>query len=201
MMLRRTFIAALMMLTAPAQAAGLIASPTDAIQESYIEALKTPGHALIMRHALAPGHNDPSDFTVGNCGTQRNLDAVGRAQAVEIGAWLRERGVAPEVVHTSPWCRCVDTAELMDLAPVVNERGLRSFAENQSPKAETLARLRAFLAENAGTETPLVLVTHSSTIADLIGGLVGSGEGVVVKLGADGEIKLLGRVLFGQERM
>jgi len=185
----------------PVSAAGLIVSPSDAVQESYIEALKTPGHALILRHALAPGHNDPADFNVKVCGTQRNLDDVGRAQAVRIGEWLRERNVVPKVVHTSPWCRCIETAELMALGPVETHSGLRSFAENRSPKGETLAKLRAFLAENAGSETPLVLVTHSSTIAELIGGLVGSGEGVVVKLKPSGEIMLRGRVLFGQERM
>jgi len=200
-MLRRAFLAALLAFTLPAHATDMVTAPTDAQQESHIEALKTPGHALIMRHALAPGHNDPGNFNLRLCHTQRNLDAVGRAQAVEIGNWLRERGVVPKEVHTSPWCRCIETAELMNLAPVVEERGLRSFAENRSPKSETLARLRAFLAENADSQQPLVMVTHSSTIADLIGGLVGSGEGVVVKLRPDGEIKLLGRVLFGQERM
>lgn len=200
-MLRRTFLAALMALTLPAHAAGLVVTPTDAQQESYIEALKTPGHALILRHALAPGHNDPGGFDLRRCHTQRNLDAVGRAQAVAIGDWLRVRGVAPEVIHTSPWCRCIETAELMNLAPVVEEAGLRSFAENRSPMSETLARLRKVLAANADTTTPLVMVTHTSTIAELVGGLVGSGEGVVVKLQPNGEIKLLGRVLFGQERM
>lgn len=200
-MLKRFLIAAIVAVSLPVHAAGLIVSPSDTVQESYIEALKTPGHALIMRHALAPGHNDPADFDVKVCGTQRNLDDVGRAQAVQIGDWLRERGVAPAKVHTSPWCRCIETAELLALAPVENEAGLRSFAENRSPKAETLDKLRAFLAENAGSKTPLVMVTHSSTIAELIGGLVGSGEGVVVRLESGGEIRLLGRVLFGQERM
>lgn len=199
-MLRRVFLAAMLAFAIPAQAVELVIAPSDADQERFIEALKTPGHALIMRHALAPGHNDPADFNLRNCGTQRNLDDVGRAQAVAIGDWLRLRGVDPEVVHTSPWCRCIETAELLAFGPVVEERGLRSFAENLSPKSETLARLRRFIGENSDTERPLIMVTHSSTIADLIGGLVGSGEGVVVKLKRDGEIKLLGRVLFGQER-
>jgi phosphohistidine phosphatase SixA len=200
-MLRRIFLAGLLALTTPVHATGLITEPSAEVQEQYIQALKTPGHALIMRHALAPGHNDPSTFVLGRCSTQRNLDDVGRAQAVAIGEWLRARGVAPAAVHTSPWCRCVETAELMAMGPVVTERGLRSFAQRLSPKDATLDRLRDFMAENSGSQTPLVMITHSSTIAELIGGLVGSGEGIVVKLLPDGEIKLLGRVLFGQERM
>lgn len=200
-MLRRFVIGALLAMTLPAGASDLVISPSAENQESFIEALKTPGHALILRHALAPGHNDPADFDLSNCETQRNLDATGQDQAATMGEWLRDRNVAPRVVYTSPWCRCVETAELMALGPVIEERGLRSFAEDRSPKSQTLARLREFLAENADSERPLVMVTHSSTIADLIGGLVGSGEGVVVKLKPDGEILLLGRVLFGQERM
>ena len=201
-MIRRFFLAlCLTAATLPAHAVELVIAPSDAQQEAYIEALKTPGHALIMRHTLAPGHNDPSDFSVRECQTQRNLNDYGREQAVRIGGWLRERGVDPQFVYTSPWCRCIETAELMALAPVVQERGLRSFAENRSPKGETLARLRKLLASKANEQRPVIMVTHSSTIADLIGGLVGSGEGVVVKLSPDGQIQLLGRVLFGQERV
>ena len=200
-MLRRAFLAGLLAFTAPAAAAELSISPSAEMQDRYIEALKTPGYALILRHALAPGHNDPGNFDLRNCSTQRNLDAAGRAQAVAIGAWLRARGVTPDAIYTSPWCRCIETAELMAMGPVIEERGLRSFAENRSPKSETLSRLRKFLAARVDTPRPLVMVTHSSTIADLIGGLVGSGEGVVVKLLPGGEIQLLGRVLFGQERV
>lgn len=200
-MLRRFFIAAALIASAPLHAAEFVISPSPEIQESYIEALKTPGHALILRHALAPGHNDPAGFDLRNCSTQRNLDDAGRAQAAAIGTWLRARGVRPEAVFTSPWCRCIETAELMAMGPVIEERGLRSFAENRSPKSETLSRLRKFLGAHSNSKAPLVMVTHSSTVADLIGGLVGSGEGVVVKLSSEGEIMLLGRVLFGQERM
>lgn len=202
MLSRRVFFgAALAMLSFAAQAAELVVAPTDAQQERMIEALKTPGHALILRHALAPGHNDPAVFDLRRCSTQRNLDDVGRAQAVKIGDWLRARGVKPAAVHTSPWCRCVETAELMALGPVVEEAGLRSFAQQLSPKTATLARLKEFLAENASSPTPVIGVTHSSTIAELIGGLVGSGEGVVVKIQPDGDVRLLGRILFGLERM
>lgn len=200
-MVRQFLIAIVAAMTFTAQASANATAPSTAAQESYIAALKMPGHALILRHALAPGHNDPADFDLNNCSTQRNLDDVGRAQSVAIGNWLRSRDVTPEKVYTSPWCRCIETAELMDLAPVETQAGLRSFAENRSPKSETLAKLRAFMARNAASKAPLVMVTHSSTIADLIGGLVGSGEGVVVKLKPSGEIELLGRVLFGQERL
>ena len=44
---------------------------------------------VFMRHALAPGIGDPANFALENCATQRNLDSVGRRQAMEIGAEIR----------------------------------------------------------------------------------------------------------------
>ena len=182
-------------------AQGSVLDPTAAEQEAYVRALRTPGHALLLRHTLAPGHGDPADFDVSNCSTQRNLSAEGRAQAVKVGAWLKARGVRPAQVHSSPWCRCLETARLMDLAPVVVEPGLRSFAQQLSPKGKTMAALRRFIAESAGNADPMILVGHSSTFAELLGGLLGSGEGMVVRLREDGQVDRVGRVLFGMERV
>ena len=49
------------------------------------DALKQPGAIALMRHALAPGGGDPEGFTLGDCATQRNLDARGPDQARRIG--------------------------------------------------------------------------------------------------------------------
>ena len=54
-------------------------------------ALRTPGAMAIMRHALAPGGGDPSNHTIDDCTTQRNLSEAGRAQARAIGEALRSR--------------------------------------------------------------------------------------------------------------
>ncbi|MBL6430664.1 MAG: histidine phosphatase family protein, partial [Alphaproteobacteria bacterium] len=52
--------------------------------EAAWTALARPGIIAVMRHALAPGTGDPAEFTLGDCSTQRNLDARGRAQAETI---------------------------------------------------------------------------------------------------------------------
>ena len=43
------------------------------------------GSVLMLRHALAPGFGDPSNFQLGDCSTQRILDEVGREQSRQIG--------------------------------------------------------------------------------------------------------------------
>jgi hypothetical protein len=47
--------------------------------------LAKPGRVLMLRHAHAPGFGDPPNFVIGDCSTQRNLDASGRAQARQLG--------------------------------------------------------------------------------------------------------------------
>ena len=64
----------------------LAASVSAVAQEDLVAALRTPGHIGLMRHSTAPGSDDPPNFKLGECSTQRNLSAGGRAQAQAIGA-------------------------------------------------------------------------------------------------------------------
>jgi hypothetical protein len=82
-------------------------------------ALHAGRHVALMRHTDAPGGaGDPPGFRVDDCATQRNLSAKGRADAARIGARLRSEGIAVERILSSPWCRCMDTATLLELGPV-----------------------------------------------------------------------------------
>ena len=58
------------------------------------------GHVLMTIHAYAPGSGDPSNFRIGGCSTQRNLNDEGRVQARRIGLWLRERGIESARVYS-----------------------------------------------------------------------------------------------------
>src|SRR5687768_7873262 len=85
-------------------------------------ALRAGRHVALMRHADAPGgFGDPPGFKIEDCATQRNLSAKGRADALKIGARLRSEGIAFEAILSSPWCRCIDTATLLQLGPVKTE--------------------------------------------------------------------------------
>ena len=85
-------------------------------------ALHAGRHVALMRHADAPGGaGDPAGFRVDDCATQRNLSAKGRADALRIGARLRSEGIAVERILSSPWCRCLDTATLLEAGAVQAE--------------------------------------------------------------------------------
>jgi len=97
-----------------------IASADEA--ETAWTALRAGRHVALMRHTDAPGGvGDPPGFRLDDCATQRNLSAKGRADAARIGARLRSELIAVERIVSSQWCRCMDTATLLELGPVETE--------------------------------------------------------------------------------
>ena len=156
------------------------------------------GDVLLLRHAIAPGFGDPEGFRVDDCSTQRNLSEAGRRQASAIGAWLRARGINGARVYSSQWCRCLETAELLDLGEVSPLPALNSFYERPADRETNLRALRAFLASYTPRSQPLVLVTHQVTVTALTGIFPGSGEGVVATLAGNGELSDFARLGFDQ---
>jgi len=156
------------------------------------QALDAPGAVALMRHALAPGMSDPAGFTLGDCATQRNLDARGRAQARAIGAALRARGIRFDRVYTSQWCRCRDTAALLSAGPVEAAPALNSFYADFTREAASTAALRALIAATSGRR---LFVTHQVNISALTGRAPRSGEVLIVRMTETGT-ELLGRILI-----
>src|SRR5262247_1204536 len=99
----------------------LVAAPMEAVadERDTWAALVSGSHVALVRHGNAPpGYGDPPGFKIDDCSTQRNLDDRGRAQAKALGAAFRQHGVGVDKVLSSPWCRCLETAELLALGPV-----------------------------------------------------------------------------------
>ena len=155
--------------------------------------LAEPGHIAIMRHALAPGTSDPANFDLDDCSTQRNLSEAGRRQSRRTGDFLRSVGVNEARVLSSQWCRCLDTAELLDLGPVEELPALNSFFEARSFGPEQTQALREQIA-GMDLSQPVVMVTHQVNITSLTGVFPSSGEIVVLGRMDDGEIDVVGTV-------
>jgi phosphohistidine phosphatase SixA len=151
---------------------------SDAI--SLEDALKTRGSVIMFRHALAPGFGDPSNFRVDDCSTQRNLDARGREQSKTIGLQFKKLGFSSDVVYSSPWCRCLETAQLMDIGPVNSFDGLGSFFEGHVDRSQTLRRLNSQLEAIAkAQDKPVVMVTHQVVISAVTRLGTSSGEAIL----------------------
>lgn len=157
------------------------------------DALRMPGAIAIMRHALAPGTGDPARFELRDCTTQRNLDARGRKQAERIGAALKERGLEFDKVLSSQWCRTLETAQLLDLGPVIEAPSLNSFFGDYSTRDSQTRDTLALLSE---TEGRLMLVSHQVNISALTGQPTRSGEVLVIRLKESGAVEVLGSILI-----
>ena len=146
------------------------------------EYAKNPfGNVIFLRHAFAPGmdaNGQPAKFKIDVCSTQRNLDSTGREQAILIGDKFRQNGIKFEIIYSSQWCRCLETARLLNLGEVTPETSLNSGFKGLFKQVETLAKLRQNL-ESLNNEKQLVLmITHRSVISAITGVNVNSGGAV-----------------------
>ena len=179
--------------------AGLITLPScnsSADQREIVGRLKSGGHILMVRHALAPGSGDPAHFKIGDCTTQRNLDETGRAQARRLGDWLRANGIASARIYSSQWCRCLETAKLMDVGPVTELPALNSFYERIQDREPNIRALQRFISKQPVDGELIIMVTHFVTIGAMTGQSVSSGTGVLVQLKEDASFEVVDRLKF-----
>ncbi len=178
--LRTVFISFLMSMSSLSVAAS---------EKALHEVLASAHHLLMMRHADAPGYSDPAGFDLNNCASQRNLGANGKKQASGIGAWLKTQGIPQAKVLSSPWCRCMETAKLLNVGDVQSENSLGSFFENRADGKEQTLLLEKKIKQEISNPNrrPLILVTHQVNIQAYTGETVSSGQMVLVKVNANGQ--------------
>ncbi len=148
----------------------------------------------VFRHARAPGTGDPPAFRIDDCSTQRNLDAAGQQQSQQLGETFRQRQIPVARVLSSQWCRSLDTARLMDLAPVEPFPVLNSFFGDRTTEPQQTRALQQFILDQRNTPGVVVLVTHQVNITALTTLVPREGEAVLVRATPQGEIEVLGRI-------
>jgi len=157
---------------------------------NLLSELQSGSTLIVMRHADAPGIGDPSGYRLGDCLTQRNLGEYGRQQAKEIGVWLSQQGVREARVFSSPWCRCLDTAALLNKGPVTSERSLGSFFNEMSESGKQTRELETFVQQQLSkpTKLPLILVTHQVNTYAYTGKSVSVSQMLLVKVNSQGKV-------------
>ena len=172
----------------------VFAASASAAQTGW-EALKQGTAFVVMRHALAPGTGDPQNFQVDDCSTQRNLSDVGRQQARQTGDLFRDNGITAAEVWSSAWCRCLETARLMNLGEVGTLEPLNSFFRRQERREPQTEALKDWLKARQDNR-PLLLVTHQVNITALTGIFPRSGELIFVQPSGDGALTVIDRTLM-----
>ncbi|MFN9279998.1 MAG: histidine phosphatase family protein [Rubrivivax sp.] len=154
--------------------------------------IRQGGVVVVFRHANAPGTFDPPGFRLEDCSTQRNLGPQGREQARQIGQWFAQRGLKPQTVRSSPWCRCQDTARLAfgtaEVWPALGSTVGVSPDEIALRARQWRQALQAASRRRPGFE---VWVTHQFVMSAMADRSAASGEGWVIGPGPDGAAQIM----------
>ena len=163
-------------------------------------ALRDGAKVVLIRHgATIGGAGDPPGFRLDDCATQRNLTDKGIVESKAMGERIRAQKVNVGKVISSQWCRCRDTAELMNLGQPIEIVATFNNAYTFSDRRDELTKgARAVIGAWKGPGA-LVIVTHGANILPLTGFQPAEGEMVVVEPGvaADGRLKVIGRIPVG----
>jgi phosphohistidine phosphatase SixA len=165
----------------------------DSLIWDKLQGKNPKGYVLLMRHTLAPGVGDPQRFRLGDCTTQRNLSDEGRQDARYIGKWLEQRNLKIHSIESSRWCRTRDTAELLGIGRVKLNKNLDSlFRESDLENHKQTIETKKRIVSHRNTRGLLVLVGHAVNISAITGITLDSGEGILVRANAQGDIDLMG---------
>lgn len=171
----------------------LLSLPSPALADEILwSLLKKGGQIVLMRHAVTtPGVGDPPGFRLDDCSTQRNLTDDGRRDAQRVGAEFRARGVVVESVLSSPWCRCVETANLA-FGRANTSTALSNLFTHPENRDRQVREMRDLIASpRVGNR---VLVSHGATIAALTGVSLGTAEMLIVTPQGGGQFVVNGRL-------
>src|SRR5688572_227671 len=102
--------------------------PAELRREPLMDALKSGGYTVILRHARTDrSFNEVRDPVPVKREEQRNLNDDGIRDAALMGVVLRRYGIKFAEVISSPMYRCVETAEMAYGKPTSTTMDLRIF--------------------------------------------------------------------------
>lgn len=145
---------------------------------------------IFMRHALAPGNGDPANFKIDDCSTQRNLDANGIMQSQKLGEIFKKYEITFTKIFSSFWCRCKDTASLLNMGNFSTHHGLNSFYQGYANRDKTLAELNKLTTSLKVLKGTYLMVTHYIVIQAFTGISLPSGGMVVYDMDTEKSYQL-----------
>lgn len=182
--IRRSFVLA---------CAALAAFAAQADEQLWKRLVEEPDMVVLMRHEQSAGRAPLVWDETGQCRGENRLTARGREGARTIGEAFARHAIRPAVI-SSPMCRCRDTAEIAFGSTYASDPELREVATADSARMKSFERVaRSMLVAHRG-KTPVVFVSHRPNIDWLTMELIDEGDLLVGRLGADGDIEILGKM-------
>jgi len=189
--LKPIFIVSVVFLFAPGKAQSLS-------NEQLVNALKSGGYVIVMRHASSPRElPDSTEARPGNTNRERQLDAAGQRDATAMGNALRRLRIPIAQVESSPTYRTLETANFAGFSEVV----LRDALGNQG-MVNSSEISRAWLRErvtNAPSQGNRLIITHQPNIIGAFTELEAVAEGEALVFAPDtGNATPIGRIRISQ---
>jgi phosphohistidine phosphatase SixA len=180
-------------LSSPVNSPPPITAPTP--DDLWSQMRSGTGYVVLMRHAQTePGTGDPPGFQLEDCATQRNLSAEGRTQAERIGNTFRNRQIPIAQVRSSQYCRCLDTAKLLNLGTVEPDPMLNSTFEDRSTEAAQTEQVRQEILNHRNNAGVIIMVTHFVNVGAISGISPPAGDAVVMKANPEGDLEVVGQL-------
>lgn len=171
----------------PAAAQPAPTPPSQLKGPALVAALRDGGYVLYFRHTATDfSQSDDRMTDHEDCALQRNLIDRGRTDARAIGAAIRALGIPIGEVLASPFCRTIETAQLI-FGRATASTALRGGPSGTETPGQ-YAALRALLSSTVPRGTNLVLVAHGNPYRAIFGGAyLAEGEAAVIEpRGKDG---------------
>jgi phosphohistidine phosphatase SixA len=169
--------------------------------EALVQTLREGGFNIYFRHAATDWSQSDEvgkaeDWLSCDSSRMRQLSAEGRQTSSNIGDAIRALGLPVGKVMASPYCRTVETAELMQLGAVeattdvVNMRVANYFGGRGTIVVSAQTRLSTRPA--VGTNT--VIVAHGNVAQAATPVYPGEGEAVIFKPDGAGGFRYIARI-------
>lgn len=166
-----------------------------------VRALRSGGYNLYFRHAATDWSRSDSVRAAGDwvsCDPLRirQLSDDGRRTAKAVGEAMRALEIPVGSVFSSPYCRTVETARLLNVGPVeittdvMNMRVAEYFGGRRAIAERTQMRLAA--TPEPGTNT--VYVAHGNVVREATSVYPGEGECIVFRPDGEGGFEFAGRL-------
>lgn len=162
-----------------------------------VSLLQKGGLIVYIRHAAtdhSQSDTDLSDFS--NCSLQRNLSEQGKRESTDMAIAIRALRIPVGEVLSSPYCRSVDTAEIVFGRYEIVDNMQATFYTDKGKTQELADFLRAQISTKPASGMNTVLVGHTANLRDVTQ-VWPKPEGVAhvfEPLGA-GQYRHLGRIL------
>jgi len=161
------------------------AQPDEA---ALVQALRGGGHTINFRHAETDWSQQdhvsaPGDWKSCDGTKVRQLSAQGRETAKRVGEALRAMKIPVDRILSSEYCRAVETAKLMDVAPVETTLDIMNMraADLVGGRAAVIARARTVLATPPPAGTNVIITAHGNLSRAATGAYPGeAGAGVFI---------------------